>query len=137
MHTVANTRIAKPRMMLDAYMREAAEALAARQMELGQRIRKARRDKNWKQKHLAAAVHVEPMTVSRWETGRHAPDLDTLELVAEATEKPLSFFLDPPATAQAPNVADRLTAIESEIRELRQVLEALATHVRQRGAAAL
>ena len=37
--------------------------------ELGDRIKNARTEKGWKQKHLAAELEVEPITVSRWERG--------------------------------------------------------------------
>ena len=62
--------------------------------KLGARIRDARTARGWKQKHLAARVAVEPITVSRWERGATTPDLDVLGLVAEATGRPLSYFVD-------------------------------------------
>jgi len=65
----------------------------AEKKELGERIRAARASKGWKQKHLAAQVDVEPITVSRWERGATSPDIDVISLVAEATGKPLNYFL--------------------------------------------
>jgi transcriptional regulator with XRE-family HTH domain len=67
-------------------MTQGKEAIAAR-------IKAARVEKGWKQKHLAAAVRVEPVTVSRWERGATTPDFDALALIAEATGKPVSFLL--------------------------------------------
>jgi transcriptional regulator with XRE-family HTH domain len=64
--------------------------------ELGGRIREARASKGWKQRELASEVEVEPITVSRWERGATTPDLDVLRLVAEATGKPLSYFVAGP-----------------------------------------
>ncbi len=61
--------------------------------ELGGRIREARAAKGWKQRELASEVEVEPITVSRWERGATTPDLDVLRLVADATGKPLSYFV--------------------------------------------
>jgi transcriptional regulator with XRE-family HTH domain len=61
--------------------------------DLGDRIRAARTERGWKQKHLASKVEVEPITVSRWERGATTPDLDVLGLVADATGKPLSYFV--------------------------------------------
>ena len=60
---------------------------------LGERIRAARAEKGWKQKHLAAHVDVEPITISRWERGATSPDLEVISQVAEATGKPLSYFV--------------------------------------------
>src|ERR671922_1419620 len=67
--------------------------------QLGDRIREARASKGWKQRELASEVEVEPITVSRWERGATTPDLDVLQLVAEATGKPLSYFVAESAAA--------------------------------------
>lgn len=67
--------------------------MAREKAQLGDKIREARAAKGWKQKHLAAEVDVEPITVSRWERGATTPDLDVLGLVAEATGKPVSYFV--------------------------------------------
>jgi transcriptional regulator with XRE-family HTH domain len=67
--------------------------MANEKAQLGKKIRTARAAKGWKQKHLAAEVDVEPITVSRWERGATTPDLDVLGLVAEATGKPVSYFV--------------------------------------------
>jgi transcriptional regulator with XRE-family HTH domain len=88
--------------------------------DLGDRIRTARAEKGWKQKHLAAEVEVEPITVSRWERGATTPDLDVLGLVAEATGKPISFFVDEEHTAAAAsldNAAARIEAAAAAIRD--------------------
>lgn len=83
--------------------------MADQRRELGKKILAARLGKKWKQKQLAAAVSVEPDTVSRWENGRHAPDLDTLALIAQATGKPLSFFVDEASpSAASPLLEDLL-----------------------------
>jgi transcriptional regulator with XRE-family HTH domain len=105
--------------------------MAQQRIELGRRIAEARKSKRWKQKELAAAVHVEPTTVSRWENGRHAPDLDVLDQIARATDKPLAFFIDSPAlNGESPLGADdealtrhqevlgRLDAIDQRLRDL-------------------
>lgn len=90
---MANTALTVPRRLLNEYISKAAEAMATKNQELGRRIKEARQEKNWKQKELAQAVHVEPMTVSRWERGENTPPLETLALIAKATGKPRSFFV--------------------------------------------
>ncbi len=70
-----------------------AGVVASEREQLGDRIRSARAAKGWKQKHLAAQLEVEPITVSRWERGATTPDLDVLGRVAEATGRPVSFFV--------------------------------------------
>jgi transcriptional regulator with XRE-family HTH domain len=111
--------------------------MAQQRTELGRRIAEARKAKRWKQKELAAAVHVEPTTVSRWETGRHAPDLDVLDEIARATDRPLSFFVDAPsrnghsslgiddeALIRHQEVIGRLDSIEEQLRKIAVAAEA-------------
>jgi len=88
--------------------------------QLGEKIRTARAEKGWKQKHLAAQVDVEPITVSRWERGATRPDLNVLHQLAEATGKPVSYFVggDEPETPAA-----------SSLDEAAQRIEAAALHI--------
>lgn len=111
--TTANARLDIPRRLLHKYMADAEAAMTERRTGLGQRIASARKAKRWRQKQLAAAVSVEPMTVSRWERGQHAPDIDMLELIAQATEKPLSYFVKEPVGA----MDDEEMAFRREVRE--------------------
>jgi transcriptional regulator with XRE-family HTH domain len=82
--------------------------------EVAARIKSARAAKGWKQKHLAAQVRVEPITVSRWERGATSPDFDALGLIAEATGRPLSYFLgeEEPA-AREPRLAEAVERLEA------------------------
>ena len=102
----------------------------AERPRLGDRIRTARADKGWKQKHLAAEVSVEPITVSRWERGATTPDLDALGLVAEATGKPLSFFVDRApsgAAADSPQLDDAAARMEAAAARIADVGETLSS----------
>jgi transcriptional regulator with XRE-family HTH domain len=110
--------------MMERQLQDAAVALAESNFRLGQRIKAARDGRGWKQKQLAAEVSVEPGTVSRWETGRHLPDLTTLQLIAEKTGKPLSFFTEvlDSEGAYETDVA-RLARIESRLDVLEQSVE--------------
>jgi transcriptional regulator with XRE-family HTH domain len=93
--------------------------MARDRTELGGKIREARKEKGWKQKHLAAQVEVEPITVSRWERGATTPDLDVLSLVAEATGKPVSYFVageeHADEEARAADVVARLEAVVARL----------------------
>src|SRR2546425_1075314 len=100
--------------------------MARDRSELGGKIRAARKDKGWKQKHLAAQVEVEPITVSRWERGATTPDLDVLTLVAEATGKPVSYFVGGDEQPEAaPQVADLLARLEGVVARLEAAVERL------------
>jgi transcriptional regulator with XRE-family HTH domain len=108
--------------------------MANEKAQLGEKIRTARASKGWKQKHLAAEVDVEPITVSRWERGATTPDLDVLGLVAEATGKPVSYFVagdEEPASGSSglDKAAARIEAaalqIATEVDRLATLLEEL------------
>jgi transcriptional regulator with XRE-family HTH domain len=92
------------------------QLMAHEKAQLGNKIRAARAAKGWKQKHLAAQVEVEPITVSRWERGATTPDLDVLAAVAEATGKPVSYFVgggDEPPAAAPPTLDQAASRIEA------------------------
>ena len=98
-------------------------SMATRDPQLGERIREARASKGWKQRELASEVEVEPITVSRWERGATTPDLDVLRLVADATDKPLSYFVDDESGRGA------ATGTDAAARKLERVAEKLSAQV--------
>jgi transcriptional regulator with XRE-family HTH domain len=110
----------------------------AQQPGLGDRIREARASKGWKQRELASEVEVEPITVSRWERGATTPDLDVLRLVADATGKPLSYFVaadeETAATDKAvkhlERAAEKLSAQADRIERLLEEVRAELTRLR-------
>lgn len=121
----ANPKLDRLRMML---------AVTIGQASLGPKIRRARKAKRWKQKHLAAAVHVEPITVSRWERGVSKPDLDTLEVVAEALDKPVSYFVTPDegaAELALDEIRQELAVEVERMRDLNDQMEARLAETRR------
>jgi transcriptional regulator with XRE-family HTH domain len=97
---------------------------------LGERIRAARTAKGWKQKHLAAHVEVEPITVSRWERGATSPDLDVISQVAEVTGKPLSYFVgdeDEQATASPRALDEAAKRIEAAALQITSEADRIAS----------
>lgn len=100
---------------------------------VGERIRQARADRGWKQKHLAAEVSVEPITVSRWERGATTPDLQVLGRVAEATGKPLSYFVGDDGDARAgstlESAADRIETAALRVAEASERMAAVASEL--------
>lgn len=129
MQTLANRRVDIPRKLLETYIRQAGEEMARRQTDVGARIREARDAKGWKQKQLAAAVHVEPVTVSRWETGANAPDLATLELIANALNCTITQLVATQQPAPEDVSPDRLATLEAQVGELQVQVAALAAAV--------
>lgn len=114
--------------------------MADEKQQLGERIRAARAAKGWKQKHLAAEVEVEPITVSRWERGATKPDLGVINLVAEATGKPVSYFIgggEPPTAAAADpsaleQAAQRIEAAALQLATQADRIEEMLAELRSR-----
>lgn len=119
--TRANALLAVPRKLLDNYLMQAADQMARERMVVGEKIKKAREAKRWKQKDLAVRVHVEPQTISNWERGVRVPDWDKLEILARELEQPLSYFVTEEQLEATSD--DRLRQIVRE--ELEGVLQIL------------
>ena len=62
--------------------------------ELGERIKVGRISRNMTQSRLAALAGVAASTVGMWEQGRREPDLDTIEVLADIYNVPVSYFID-------------------------------------------
>lgn len=60
---------------------------------LGDRIRKLRKSKNLTQEELAAHIHINRATLANWEINRAAPDIETLQLLAEFFKVSTDYLL--------------------------------------------
>jgi len=61
---------------------------------LGARLAQLRRDRGWTQERLAEAMSVEPVSLSRWETGSRALSISVLAVAADKLEVSLGDLLD-------------------------------------------
>ncbi len=62
--------------------------------KLGKKIKLARVEKDMTQGHLADAIDALQKSISRYETGKSIPTLETLEKLAKVLKKPFGYFLD-------------------------------------------
>ncbi len=105
--------------------------------ELGDTIQRARLARLWKQKELAAAVGVEPTTVSRWETGEQAPGRLTLRRLADVLEIPLEQLEDAKQEQNSPPsqrsllvaIADGIVELQTSMAAVLRVLERLEANL--------
>jgi transcriptional regulator with XRE-family HTH domain len=82
-------------------------------MGIGERIKLAREEKGWSQEDLATKLGVEPPTISRWETGAHAPRPRQWPLIAKILGHPRDWFEG--------NEPDRLARLEQRLRDLEKI----------------
>lgn len=62
-------------------------------MELSDKLKKLRADKNITQEMLAEVLHVSRTTISSWENGRSYPDLQMIVVISDYFETSLDFLL--------------------------------------------
>lgn len=90
------------------------------QEELGRRIKEAREDAGLTQSQLADLLGLKhPQSVSRYERGQTEVPAKRLRRIAEATGKPMVFFVDEPDASAAD--APQLPAEALELLELIRV----------------
>ena len=98
--------------------------------KVGQRVAKARRNRGWTQEQLAEAIGIEPVTLSRWETGDRALSLSTLAAVAARLEVSLGDLLDVgrpvPEPDHAPDEAELLRLYRNLPNSKRDIILRLA-----------
>ena len=52
-------------------------------MEFGEKIQKLRNRNKWTQEHLAEKLYVSRTAVSKWESGKGYPNIDSLKEIAK------------------------------------------------------
>lgn len=62
-------------------------------MELSEKIQKLRRDNNLTQEQFAEIIFVSRTAVSKWETGRGIPSIDSLQMIAKEFDVRLDYLL--------------------------------------------
>lgn len=81
---------------------------------LGRRVALARGARGWTQERLAEAIGIEPVSLSRWETGHRALSLSTLHLIAQALGLGLGELLGAEQTLPTPTLSPQETALLRE-----------------------
>ena len=100
---------------------------------IGRRVAEARQARGWTQATLAEAVGIEPISISRQETGQRALSLSTLAVMAGALEVSLGDLLDVdrpiPPSGKLPGEAELLHVYRGLDEEQRDLLLRLAKDV--------
>src|SRR6185312_6785405 len=73
---------------------------------IGNRIAEARKKKNISQAELAGFLFISPQAVGKWERGESAPDIITMNRLAEILGVDLNYFSESFASADAPPKAN-------------------------------
>lgn len=100
-------------------------------MFLKEKIREARLEKNLTQKQLAEELtkrgrKTSNTAIANWESGLNSPDVDTLQLICEITDKDGNYFFDNNSSnfrTASYNGIDVDGLDESEIQHLNELVE--------------
>jgi len=97
---------------------------------VGARVAAIRSARGWTQEQLSEAIEVEPVSLSRLETGHRALSLSTLALISEALQVGLGDLLDPererPESSLGPQETELLRLFEPMVPDRRKMLLKLA-----------
>lgn len=102
--------------------------------ELGRRIATARHGAGLTQRELAAAIGLENASdVSRYERGKGEVPSHRIDLIAEATGRPRSFFTRDPSEPDVPS-ADQIDRMEQRLEDTLALVRELLLEVRGQSA---
>jgi transcriptional regulator with XRE-family HTH domain len=93
---------------------------AAREL-LARRIKRARHEAGLSQKELGKKLKLSDKAISSYEVARSQPTLDTLRRIGQATQRPITYFVD----EVDPDNVDlllKIKKIEQELLEIKQTL---------------
>lgn len=100
--------------------------------ELGRRIATARTAAGMSQQQLAEKIGLRhAQDVSRYERGKVEVPAHRIDLIAEATGRPRSFFTRDPAEPEATPSPSEVVELRQEVRDLRASVESLLQEVRE------
>ena len=108
-------------------------------LQTGAFIRELRKEQGMTQKELASRLHITDRAVSKWERGLCAPDLSTLEPLAELPGVTVTELLAGRRMTEAPHKEEIEANVRNVLRysgdELRQAARALRKNTGSSGAA--
>jgi transcriptional regulator with XRE-family HTH domain len=99
--------------------------------DLGRRIKTARHDAGLTQRELADRIHLKNATdVSRYERGAVEVPSHRIDLIAQATGRPRSFFTRDPSEEE-PDPDPALESLQGEVEGMAKQLERIESLLRQ------
>lgn len=88
-------------------------------INIGKKIREARKYKQITQEELALAIGVSDKSISAYESERISPPLKVLEKIAEKTDQTINYFLEENVESA---VLTKLNEVERQFKEIKSIL---------------
>lgn len=88
---------------------------------IGDAIKRARREIGLSQKEFAQHLEVSDKTVSSYEVGRATPSFDTIKRISRIVHKPISYF-DEESNEDDIDLQIKIKIIERELLEIKKIL---------------
>jgi len=91
-------------------------------LNVGGRIKKARKEIGISQKQLAGQLRISDKAVSSYEVGRTTPSFATIKKISKLVHKPISYF-DEDSDPQSLDLQIKIKTIEKELLEIKKLLK--------------
>lgn len=95
---------------------------AQKKNNIGETIKKARKEIGMSQREFADVLEVSDKTVSSYEVGRAVPSFDMVRKMSKVLHKPISYFDDEDVSDDI-DLQLRLNTIERELLEIKKLLK--------------
>ena len=90
-------------------------------IQMGEAIKRARKEIGLSQKQFAEQLQVSDKTVSSYEVGRATPSFNTVRQISHISHKPISYF-DAEAQDDDIDLQIKIKIIERELLEIKKIL---------------
>ncbi len=91
-------------------------------LSVGSRIKKARKEMGFSQKQLAGYLRVSDKAVSSYEIGRTTPSFETIKKIGKIVHKPINYF-DKDSDPKDLDLQIKIKTIEKELLEIKKLLK--------------
>lgn len=88
---------------------------------VGEAIKKARKETGLSQREFARVLKVSDKTISSYEVGRALPSFEMMKRISRSLHKPISYFDD--ENSEDLDLQLKFTAIERELLEIKKILK--------------
>lgn len=91
-------------------------------LDIGSRIKKARKELGISQKQLARHLRLSDKAVSSYEVGRTTPSFETIKKIGKIVHKPITYF-DKDSDPKDLDLQIKIKTIEKELLEIKRLLK--------------
>ncbi len=93
-----------------------------KRLNVGGRIKKARKELGISQKQLARRLRLSDKAISSYEVGRTSPSFNTIKKISKIVHKPITYF-DEDSNLNDLDLQIKIKTVEKELLEIKRLLK--------------